>query len=461
MSNIKQYQTVMDDHFPDYFFMGYTDNKNIEAVLKATEAEILLYEKVTWTLPNAEGEMIEKGLRYGENPGQEAALYRPINGHLVMAGVEFVGPGQSLVGGLDAEAMIQFGKHPSKTNLTDVDSGLAIIKNFHEYPSAVIIKHNNPSGVALGDTLSEAYNKAFEADPIAPFGGVLVVNRPVDKETAEAVADQYYEVICAPEYEDGAVDILSKRKNLRIVRLKNIEKLSDYLGQRYIDFKSLSDGSLFHQWSYVPTAGEKQETIRSFADFANNVAVAKDVPVRNMENGRLKKTGETVNIARNPTEAEMKDLWFAWMVETCVTSNSVLTAKNLATVSIGVGGQDRVMMAKQCVTKAYESRKALISLQKHGMLFDALALEVKLGVMNNSVLRDIEEEAMQANAGLEGAVAASDAFFPFRDGVDTLLDQGISAIVQPGGSLRDADAVEACNENDATMVFTNMRCFKH
>jgi len=459
--SIKQYSTVIDDHFPKYFFAGFTDNPGDVDVLKATEAQVRLYEKVTWALPNKDGEMEEKGLRYGENPGQEAALYRPINGHLILAGIEFLGVGDGLVGALDSEAMIQFGKHPSKTNLTDIDSGLSILKYFHEFPCAVIIKHNNPCGVALGDTLIDAYAKAWEADPIAPFGGVLIVNRPVDKETAEAAAEQYYEVICAPDYEEGAVDILAKRKNLRIIKLKDITKLTDYLGRRFIDIKSLSDGSVFQQWSYVPTAGPDQNVIRSFADFTNSVEIPTDLPVRAMESGKLVRTGETVSIARQPSEAEMKDLWFAWMVETGVTSNSVLTAKNQATVSIGVGGQDRVMMAKQCVSKAFESRKALVAIQKHGMQFDALVVQARAGVVNNYVLDAVEKEAMKGNAGLEGAVTASDAFFPFRDGVDALLDQGISAIVQPGGSLRDADAVTACNDANATMVFTSMRCFKH
>jgi len=149
------------------------------------------------------------------------------------------------------------------------------------------------------------------------------------------------------------------------------------------------------------------------------------------------------------------------MVETGVTSNSVLTAKNGATVSIGVGGQDRVMMCKQCVSKAYISRQALLSIQRHGIQFDALVLEMRNGIFNKRAVKAIEVDAARDNAGLEGAVAASDAFFPFRDGVDALLDQGITAIVQPGGSLRDSDAVQACNECNATMVFTHMRCFKH
>jgi phosphoribosylaminoimidazolecarboxamide formyltransferase / IMP cyclohydrolase len=459
--SIKQYSTVIDDHFPQYFFSGFTDNPDVTDMLRAVNAQVCLYEKVTWSLPGDDGEMVEKGLRYGENPGQEAALYRPINGHINLAGIEFLGEGSGLVGNMNEDCLIQFGKHPSKTNLTDVDSGLSILKYFHEFPCAIIIKHNNPSGVAIGDNLADAYMKAWKADPIAPFGGVVVVNRPVDKETAEVVAEQYYEVICAPDYEDGAVEILKGRKNLRIIRLKDISRLTDYIGQRYVDLKSLSDGSIFQQWSYIPTAGKDQNVIRSFKDFSDSVELPVDLPERAMIDGRIKKTGKTVSIQRKPTEQELKDMWFAWMVETGVTSNSVLTAKDGATVSIGVGGQDRVMMAKQCVSKAFISRQALLSIQKHGMQFDALVLEALNGVFPHSAVKAIENEAMKGNAGLEGAVCASDAFFPFRDGVDALLDQGITAIVQPGGSLRDSDAVQACNDVNATMVFTSMRCFKH
>lgn len=459
--NIKQYQTVIDDHFPRYFISGFTDKLTDFDILKATQAQCCLYEKVTWTLPDDQGKPVEKGLRYGENPGQEAALYRPINGHLILAGVEFLGEGDNLVGGIDLNCMIQFGKHPGKTNLTDVDSGLSIIKYFHEHPCAVIVKHNNPCGVAIADSALEAYTKAWEADPIAPFGGTLVLNRVVDVETAEAIAGQYYEVVCAPEYEGDAVDVLKTRKNLRIIKLTTIDRLSEYIGKRYLDTKSLMDGSVIHQWSYVPTVGKDQVVIRCFQDFADHVEIPLDLPVRGTQDGKVTRTGETVSIQRKPTGQELKDLWFAWMVETGVTSNSVLTAKQGATVSIGVGGQDRVMMAKQCVSKAYESRKALLAIQKHGMQFDALALEAAKGFVSNRTLKSIEEEAMEQCGGLEGAVAASDAFFPFRDGVDALLEQGITAIVQPGGSLRDADAVQACNERNATMVFTHMRCFKH
>ena len=461
MSNIKQYSTVVDDHFPQYFFTGFSDDPNAIDALRATQAQVMLYEKVTWTLPGDDGAPVEKGLRYGENPGQEAALYRPINGHLILAGIEFLGEGDALVGSLNNDSLIQFGKHPSKTNLTDVDSALAILKHFHEDPCAVIIKHNNPSGVALGRSLLQAYTKAWEADPIAPFGGALVVNRSLDKETAEAIATQYYEVVCAPEYEEGTVEILSRRKNLRVIRLKNIEKLRDYLGKRYIDFKALSDGSVLPQWSYVPTVGPNNAVVTSYNDFADNVELPKDLPLREMKEGKMVKSNKTVSIDTEPTEGLLREMWFAWMVETGVTSNSVLTAKNLATVSIGVGGQDRVSMAKQCVSKAYESRRALFALQKYGMNYDLFKIEVDRGKHPRETLTELQTMALGGNAGLLGSVAASDAFFPFRDGVDVLLEEGVKAIVQPGGSLRDADAVQACNQYNAAMVFTNMRCFKH
>ena len=434
--DIKQYSKIVDDHFPNYFFAGFTDTPSDIDTLKATQAQVCLYEKVTWTIPDSNGVPEEKGLRYGENPGQEAALYRPINGNLILAGVEFVHPEKGLIGAMDTEALIQSGKHPGKINLTDIDSGLAILKHFHEYPCAIIIKHNNPSGVALGDSLVEAYTKAWEADPVAPFGGVLVVNRAVDKETAQAVSSQYYEVICAPEYEEGTLDILARRKNLRVIRLKNIVNLNEAIDSRFLDMKCLSDGSLIQQWSYRPTIGKDQNVIRSFQDFADGVEIPREIPVRTMEKGKLVRTGETISLNRAPTEEEMKDLWFGWMVETGVLSNSVLTAKNLATVSIGAGGQDRVLMAKQCVAKALDSRKALLSYKKYNMNYDALALEVRQGNQSESALREIDDEAVEHHGGLEGAVAASDAFFPFRDGVDTLLEKGISGIVQPGGSLR-------------------------
>ena len=456
---LADYKTILDEHFPRYMSLSFSDE---EPILERTAKGQLIYEKVTWSIHDAEsGDQVERGLRYGENPGQEAALYRPINGHLLLGGVEIVHSGH-LIGSVDSEGLIQAGKHPGKTNLTDIDNGLAIIKYFHETPAAVILKHNNPCGAALADDLCTAFRRAWEADPIAPFGGTLVVNRAMDRDTAEAVAAQYLEVVCAPEYEEDTVDILSSRKNLRIVRIKNIDRLPELIGRRFLELKALCDGCVIPQWSYVPTIGKDKIVIQSWKDIIEHGVIPKDVPERAMQGGRLARTGRTVSIQRQPTEAEYRDMWFGWMVETGVTSNSVLIVKDLATVSIGAGGQDRVSMAKLAVSKAYESRRALLAQKRFGMLYDALALEVKRGNQPACVLDEINEQAQRERAGLTGATAVSEAFFPYRDGADALLDSGIKAIIQPGDSLRgDFEVVEACNEHEATMVFTGQRCFRH
>ena len=457
-----QYQTFSGDHFPQYFLSGFTSEPDDVKLLEATQAQVVLYEKVVWSVTNQKtGEAEERGLRYGDNPAQEAALYRPINGNLILAGIEFVDTGNSLAGAIDSEALVRSGKHPSRTNLTDIDSALGILRFFPETPAAAIIKHNNPSGVAIADSILDAYSRAWEADCIASFGGVLVANRPIDKPTAEAVTKQYFEVVCAPDYEEGVVDILASRKNLRVIRLPSIDRLADFAERRVMELKTLTDGSVAAQWSHLPSAGKEGQIIRTAQDFANLVVPPVDVPERLPIEGRLKRTGKTATIDRQPTERELRDLWFAWMVEGGVISNSIVAAKDGATLAIGVGGQDRVLMARQVVTKAYECKKALYAVRAHGFNFDALALEVRQGQFGPEVLDEIESRVDQERAGLPGSVAASDAFFPFRDGVDVLLQEGISAIVHPGGSLRDYDSVVACNEAGTSMVLTHQRSFRH
>ncbi|HWU41602.1 MAG TPA: hypothetical protein VN203_28435, partial [Candidatus Acidoferrum sp.] len=231
MADIKQmYKTVMEDHFPDRMVIQFGN-------------QILVYRKRAWKIPDeSTGEMIEKGLRYGENPGQEAALYELVNGNLVLGACEFIGGGKGLVSAISEEDMIQSGKHPGKINFTDVDNALNILKYLMDRPAAAIMKHNNPSGAACGATLGEAYDKANGADRIAAFGGALVVNRPLDKLTAQMVSENYLEVVAAPEYEAGAVEILKSRKNLRIVRVPRMDRLAEYRSLRFVDFKSLIDG---------------------------------------------------------------------------------------------------------------------------------------------------------------------------------------------------------------------------
>ncbi len=220
----KKYKTIMDDHFPETMAIVFGDQK-------------LEYRKRSWKIPDSSGALIEKGLRYGENPGQEAALYELINGNLTLGDCSFISPGNGLVSALTEDQMIQSGKHPGKTNLTDVDNALNILKFMMDTPACAIMKHNNPSGVAKDTDLSRAYHNANMADRIAAFGGAAVFNRPVDKATAEMVSENYLEVVAAPDFEQGAVEILAKRKNLRILALPGIDKLSKFLDHAFRGFQ--------------------------------------------------------------------------------------------------------------------------------------------------------------------------------------------------------------------------------
>ena len=210
----KMYKTIVNDHFPPKMEISFIDGDS---------RQTLFYEKVTWAI---DGE--EKGLRYGENPGQEAALYRLINGNLMLGETTMIQPGQYLASDIE---LLQSGKHPGKTNLTDADNSLNILRYLGDKPTAVIVKHNNPCGVAQADSLCEAYGKAYMADRVAAFGGCIALNRAVDKATAEAISAQYAEVVVGPDFEQGVMDILGKRKNLRVIRIDNINRLETFSGQ--------------------------------------------------------------------------------------------------------------------------------------------------------------------------------------------------------------------------------------
>ena len=244
----KMYRTVMADHFPSTLKISFDD-------------QTLVYRKRTWKLPQKDGILEEKGLRYGENPGQEAALYELVNGNLVLGECEFIKPGRGLVSAISEAEMIQEGKHPGKTNLTDVDNALNILKFLLEKPAAVIVKHNNPCGVAYGTALSEAYFRANRADRIAAFGGAAVFNRPVDKSTAELIARDYLEVVAAPDYEEGVVSLLAARGNLRILRVPRMDLLEKLKQTRFVDFKSLQDGGLILQQSPINAIQRKEAFI--------------------------------------------------------------------------------------------------------------------------------------------------------------------------------------------------------
>jgi len=423
----KAYKTVMDDHFPDELTVGFGDQK-------------LIYRKRTWKI-DEEGTLIEKGLRYGENPGQEAAMYQLVNGNLVLGDCRFIGPGNALTSGIDEQMMIQFGKHPGKINLTDIDNSLNILKFLSDRDSVVIVKHNNPCGVACAGTIAEAFKKAHRADRIAAFGGCAALNRTVDRETAELIAAQYLEVVVAPDYTGDAVEILKKKKNLRIIRIDRIDRLQELITVPFLDFKSLIDGGLIVQQSPI------------------NVIRTRD----DLKPARAEYKGKVYTIDRAPTDREYEDLLFGWAVEQGVTSNSVLYVKDGVTVGIGTGEQDRVGVAEIAVYKAYTKYADLLCHERYGISYKEYELAVERGEKDELALDEIDEETEEARGGLIGAAAVSDAFFPFRDGVDVIISEGITSIVQPGGSIRDYESIEACNQADpsVSMVYTGQRAFRH
>jgi len=415
------YRTIMDDHFTPEMEISFIDGK---------KRQTLHYKKVSWVIG---GE--EKGLRYGENPGQEAAMYKLVNGNLALGDVTALAPGHTLAS--DPE-LLQSGKHPGKTNLTDADNALNILRYLDDTPCAVIVKHNNPCGVAKASTLTDAYVRANKADRLAAFGGCIALNREVDLQTAKLVAENYAEVVVAPEFAPGVMDIFAAKKNLRVMRIGNMARLTEFVAKRVVDFKSLIDGGLVAQWSFVPEA-------RTASQLMPAECTTKD--------------GVVHRTKRLPTPQEYEDLIFGWLVEAGVTSNSVLYVKDGVTVGIGTGEQDRVGVAEIARDKAYRKLADWISWEKYGTPYNDLAM--KFGDKGKSCMAEIDEEVKARKGGLIGCSMVSDAFFPFRDGAEVGIREGISAIVQPGGAIRDWDVIDCCNDADVAMVFTGQRSFRH
>ena len=410
----KMYRTIMDDHFPPNMEISFVDQD---------KRQTLFYEKVSWVIDE-----VQKGLRYGENPGQEAALFRLTNGNLVLGDSETIQAGQYLASDIE---LLQSGKHPGKTNLTDADNSLNILRYFVDKPTAVIVKHNNPCGVARADTLEEAYIKANIADRVAAFGGCISLNRAVDKATAEAITNQYAEVVVAPDFEEGVMAVFEQKKNLRVIRIGNIDRLQSFVGQRCVEFKSLIDGGHIVQWSFVPTTLNPADLKVAETEYK----------------------GKTYKVDREPTDKEYDNLLFGWLVESGITSNSVIYVKDEVTVGIGTGEQDRVGVAEIARDKAYRKLADRYCFEAHGMPYNDLKDDDKK--------KEIDERVTAEKGGLIGAAMVSDAFFPFRDGIDVGLREGITSVIQPGGSGNDYQSIEACNEVGATMVYTGQRSFKH
>ena len=424
MSQLKDmYRTIQTDIFPETLSLRLGE-------------EELRFRKRVWRL----GEET-LGLRYGENPDQPAALYELVQGEISLGGLIWRGPGQGLVSAVSEEHMLQAGKHPSKINFTDVDNGANILQYLTDRPAALILKHNNPSGAAWSrDSVHDALRKAYDGDRIAAFGGAVVVNSALTREAAELINSAYFEVVAAPDFEEGVVDILKQRKNLRILCLPGLGRLGELTAAPFLDIKSLCDGGLIVQQSF-------RSRIRTAEDF---------LPAR------AEKDGVTV-VARAPSKEEADDLVFAWSVEAGVTSNSVIFVKDGATAAIGTGEQDRVGCVELAVHKAYTKYADNLAFSELGLSIYELKQKSLSDPDLAAKFADIEARARAARGGLPGSVLVSDGFFPFRDGVDAAMSQGITAIAQPGGSLRDHEVIAAVNEASpqVAMVFTGQRSFKH
>lgn len=308
-----------------------------------------------------------QGMRYGENPHQNAAFYSEKN---------------PPVGTISAAKQLQ-GKELSYNNIADADAALECVKSFADKPTCVIVKHANPCGVAQADDIFTAYDLAYATDPTSAFGGIIAFNEELDEKTAaEIVKRQFVEVIIAPTVSEAAQTILATKQNVRVLECG--------------------------QWQNEPVAA---------LDFKR---VAGGLLVQDKDNGQISAADVKVVSKRAPTEAELADLLFAWKVAKFVKSNAIVYCKNGQTIGVGAGQMSRVYSAKIAGIKAADE-----------------------------------------NLVVAGSVMASDAFFPFRDGIDAAAEAGITAVIHPGGSMRDAEVIAAADEHNIAMVLTGMRHFRH
>lgn len=406
------YRQIQVDNFPEDLEIRFGTGEQVQT---------LVYRKTTWDLEEGRA-----GLRYGENPDQQAALYQPVSGSLRF-GDDTLTVGQWILA--SQPELLQSGKHPSKINITDADAALGILRWFEE-PACVIVKHNNPCGVALGKDIEEAYRRAYDADRIAAFGGCVGLNKPLTLPAAESLILSYVEVVLAPDYEPGVLGLLKKKPNIRVLRIPGIVDLARNATRRVLEWKSLIDGGLIVQWSYLPEGRSPDRFFPAECEYQ----------------------GKLWRCQRQPTDREWKDIVFGWLVESGVTSNSVLYVKDQVTVGIGTGEQDRVGVAEIARDKAYRKTRERLAWYRFSSSWNDLTQEQR---------GQVEEDVQAIRGGLRDSVMVSDGFFPFRDGIDIGLKEGVSAVVQPGGSIRDFESIEACNEFGAAMVFTGQRSFRH
>jgi phosphoribosylaminoimidazolecarboxamide formyltransferase/IMP cyclohydrolase len=312
-----------------------------------------------------------QALRYGENPHQTAAFYV----------TDATRPGV-------ANAIQVQGKELSYNNINDTDAAFELVSEFTDQPAIAIIKHANPCGVAVGDTLLAAYQRAFACDTTSAFGGIIACNRPLDGATARAITEIFSEVIIAPDMDNEAKEILASKKNLRVLLTRTMA--NPQFGENIV--KSVAGGYL----------------------------------LQTRDNIVLDKTQLKCVTKRQPTDAEMRDMIFAFTVGKHVKSNTIVYAKDGATVGVGAGQMSRVDSARIAARKAEDAAKAT-----------------------------------GGTALTKGSVAASDAFFPFADGLETLVEAGATAVIQPGGSMRDAEVIAAADKAGLAMILTGIRHFRH
>lgn len=344
-------------------------------------------------------------LRYGENPHQNAAVYREI------ADEEDLDENELLPGIANARQL--HGKAMSYNNYTDGDAALRAAYD-HERPCVAIIKHANPCGIAVADDVAEAHRKAHACDPVSAFGGVIAVNRPVTVELAKQIVPIFTEVVLAPGYDEGALEVLSAKKNLRVLEVAPLA-----VGAR--EFKQISGGLLVQDRDDVDAVGD---------DPANWTLVAGEA-------------ADAVTLA---------DLEFAWRTVRAVRSNAILLVKDEASVGVGMGQVNRVDSCKLAVERANTLG---------GRSTGDAAKDAGTDIQSAGGARAEDILGAETEQRSIGAVAASDAFFPFADGLQVLIDAGVKAVVQPGGSVRDEESIEAAKAAGITMYMTGTRHFAH
>ena len=407
-----KYTSITEDKFPPQIEISFVEGDN---------RQTLVYAKVCW-----ETDGVPRSLRYGDNPGQAAALYRLINGNLILGDVENIQPGSHLA---SKPELLQVGKHPSKINLTDADRALGLLRFLADRPAAVMIKHGNPSGVAHAGSIDRACEKAIECDRVSSFGGCMGLNEPVNLAAAEAIIQAKADVVIAPDFEPEVMDLLSRRPTLRVLRVKSIEKIAHFMHQPVVDFNSLMDGGLVVQWSQIP---------KLICDQDLKPAAA----VRN---------GNRVQCRREVSQSDRAEMEFAWKVVCSMSSNAVVYVKNGATVGIGTGQQDSLTAVEVARDKAYRKLADHIALNRFSKLFTAIDDRQ----MIDSIMSDVQE----LRGGLIGSILASDAFFPTPDCVKIAQQESVSGIIQPGGAIQDDKVIQACNDAGIPIVFTGQRSF--